>query len=1328
MDSAAPQMADGEKYLKDLSDAGFTPDEVAQEQGHQSDDMMKANFSPQEIRDYWGKKEPDMAGAKAAVQNNLKQAQPASPKAKREPIDVSVKPVEAKDIWDSLAAGWGNSVLGLLTGGGESPIQNPENATMAQTLVSSAAQLAGDAPAMAAGMVAGTAAGAGAGTATLPVVGTISGAAVGGGAGAFAVPAAMRKVLIDHYQKGDIQDAGDFARRVVDTTWEATKGALTGTASVLATPVGGSAAVLAAEKLGGGALTQALSQTGGRLAAEIAAQTTVSSALEGHMPNRNDFLNGAIAIGGLHAVGFGASKVDYIAKKMMNIYGETGAPPAEQIEAANSDAKLKGELLSDNPTVPKEATQPNPDTSLEEQEKTGLKPFDEKDIASQKVKAAGDEILSRVAKEEKVDRGLKDIGMDVKNGLYKWWIDTNDYTRAVGNVMEEQGLGDLPAEENAHKLMNLFPAYIDKVKMAIHQGTLDFKTKLINGEALSHINDDYAKEFPEDPKREELKKYEIARQSLDLDKRGIEKVGYRENDRLFVDANKEKYQKYLDRKVQWENRNLQYVRDSGVISSDQFDRIVDTNPNHVPLNVVQEIDELTGRSKGGNQKILQRISGSDRMLIDPDVSRLKNLDMMIRTAEENHAIREFYKGQMSLPEEERAIRDTVSSTKQIRVSSEEMSEALAKQGINIDPDAISVFRPREKLLLPSQRDFFDNGDRKVFEGAPEVIDALNRMKGDHTSTNVWAQYILRPFTVALRAGTVNNPFFGLRHAEKNQFVGATYSQTGFKPGQGWANLGISGLKEAFDKISEYRDTPEALKSINQISDIVTATHEILKNDPKYQRFEANGGSVNAVVPLDKGYLDGEIYKLTKSTDALSKVWNGMKTVGTFAHSFITLNDNLIRFEEFKGLVDKGLSDQEAAYQARQVLPDYQKAALQKSALHTVKAFLKVHMLSVDRMAQELSDPEKRSGFLLKNLTYNTLPALMLAAANYGNDSLDDVTDHDKAVNFVTQIPSWRPANSLAEAMSVKSAYPSSVRQKDDGSYEVNDGKVWRIPKAFAPGIAFASGPEAILESWKKQDPKAFLNFAGEIAKQIVVSPIPDAPTPVLEQMTNRNFWNNQPLVRQSMEGKLPWEQYDQNTSEVGKFIAKALSYVPGVRDIGPQDAKLSSAAVIDNYLHSFGTLGNYIVDLTDKSLRAAGIAPPDPGRIRDMETMPFLREFMLRNGPGSHPQSVEDFMDRYKTAGQVQTTIKDLMKQGKTDEAIETQNRYAVNMEKLTGVDKAIVNAQKAITNIDLDPTIPAAQKRQNEQLLYYHMVSWAKEGNRLMDQFETSVKNTKGR
>lgn len=234
----------------------------------------------------------------------------------------------AASFSDYLEAGFQQSVSGLAARRKAPDVELTSDSPWYGRFMSSVAGLAGDAPAMVPGFVGGAAAGAAVGSA-VPVLGTAAGGVVGGFAGAAALPAALRSAMMQAYTKGEVKSASDFVDRALETAWETSKAGLVGGATG-----GVGMAAKVALPVAAGAVTRAVVPT----AAQVATMATVGKALEGQLPEPQDFLDAAVLVGGLHAAGS-------VAGRLRTIYAKTGKTPAEVVVDAARDPSIRADLL-----------------------------------------------------------------------------------------------------------------------------------------------------------------------------------------------------------------------------------------------------------------------------------------------------------------------------------------------------------------------------------------------------------------------------------------------------------------------------------------------------------------------------------------------------------------------------------------------------------------------------------------------------------------------------------------------------------------------------------------------------------------------------------------------------------------------------------------------------------------------------------------------------------------------------------------------------------------------------------------------------------------------
>lgn len=245
-------------------------------------------------------------------------------------------PREAQSLMEAVTVGLQSSATGLAIRGKLPEQQLGINAPWYNRIAAGAAGVVADLPLS----VVGAAGGAAAGTAVAPGLGT----AVGGGAGAFAAPMALREALVDAYSHNY---ASSWAG-----VWEIAKSAMLGA---------GKGAVIGGLTGGAGKLVAPLAAPLGKVAGgtaifgtELATLTAASSAVEGHMPTAQDFLDNAILLGGMKAA-------MHVASGLRDIYVQTGKLPSEVLADAQKDpsilASLKGEALPTPDRLPTKTLQ-----------------------------------------------------------------------------------------------------------------------------------------------------------------------------------------------------------------------------------------------------------------------------------------------------------------------------------------------------------------------------------------------------------------------------------------------------------------------------------------------------------------------------------------------------------------------------------------------------------------------------------------------------------------------------------------------------------------------------------------------------------------------------------------------------------------------------------------------------------------------------------------------------------------------------------------------------------------------------------------------------------
>lgn len=242
----------------------------------------------------------------------------------------------AQGVGKAFMAGLQGSSGGLAVRGKLPDIHlDHESSAWYERLAHGAGGFVGDIPAGIVGLVGGGAAG----TAAAPGVGT----AIGAGAGMMAVPAAIREAYMQAYTKGEIANSGDFLARTGLVLASA------GKAGVVGAVTGGVGKYvgIGMTAAGVGAGTKAIAATG----AEATAATVSAAALEGRLPDLQDWMDNAIFIAGMKGVAHTPAAVKAVSDKFSTIYRQTGKTPMEVMADASKDPSIVEDLGKDIPNI-----------------------------------------------------------------------------------------------------------------------------------------------------------------------------------------------------------------------------------------------------------------------------------------------------------------------------------------------------------------------------------------------------------------------------------------------------------------------------------------------------------------------------------------------------------------------------------------------------------------------------------------------------------------------------------------------------------------------------------------------------------------------------------------------------------------------------------------------------------------------------------------------------------------------------------------------------------------------------------------------------------------
>lgn len=1230
---------EGQTEMNNLSAGGFSSDEVGAWQAQRRNELTSAGFNDAEVNDYFGQKtfnnQPLQDHFDTVIGAAAKEAQ-----------GDGTTPPKPFSLDDAFAAGWQHSTAGLLTRQKVPDLTLPENNTWWQRLAFNSTSLAGDLPAA----VAGFAIGGGAGAETGP------GAAVTGTAGAFALPAALRATMMDAYTKGEFHSAGDFISRASGIMYDTGKAYATGAA----TAVGGLAAKPLLAAAGAGATTTTL----GTAAAEVGSMVTTAKAMEGHLPNAQDFLDGAMTIAAfktvphiagkikesadtLGATDFGQAagqavdnavanvkgKATEVAQTLRDIFAQTNKQPADVVKDATQDPTVHQDVMSGNipdaykgqidpyfaPKTPPEPAAPEPPQpgTLEAAQKSIL----------DKVEVGGE------APKQKM--GFDDFYTAVVDNMNPLKLAVKDMT----------GGKDIPVSEDPYSLARLTRGFYGKADQFLTQSPYDFNTYKNTGESLKSILEPHADDL------QGVRAYVVAKRALELRDRGIESGIDPIAAEKVVNESGGKYDGVAQKLTDYQDNLTKYLKDSGVLSKDAYDAMREANKNYVPFYRVFDTDGITGPGKGfGTFNPIKNIKGSQRDIIDPIESIIKNTYAYMALADRNEVAQKFVELAKKSDMPSDFIEKVPTPVKPVTVQDNEMKDFLASHGIDKVPeDLLTVFRAARQPLADDQIAVYTKGQREVYSVDPEVAAVF---KASDKETTNWVFRILASPTGLFRAGVTLSPDFFPRNLIRDQFTAFVNSKSGFVP----------------------------------LLDTVRGAASMIKQDDLYQNWLKSGGANATMVALDRNYIQNSVMRLDEETGFRDAAWNVIKKPIDALRIVSELAENATRLGEFNKSLGRNNANptkaeiQAAGLDSREATLDFARIGAKTSAVNQLIAFWNANVQDMDRFARTVKDDP--TGTAAKVGASIIAPSVALWYANHDDPRYKDV-------------PAW---------------------QKDLFWLVMTKDHIYRIPKPYGPGVLFGSGIERFLDYAVDNQPNMMKHFTGDLMNTLTPGVVPTVAQPVIEQWANKSLFTGNKIIPSSTEELLPEVQYQPYTTETAKALGRMVGTLPAMNSPG----SMASGAVIENYIRGWsGGLGMYALQIADTGLRKTGVLPDPVMPTSTLADTPFVKAFVVRY-PSAGAQPIQDFYDRYTSSKQTMDTVQYLAKQGDFMAAVKLANVDPNAMVKLDGIKSGLTNAQRLIQLVTKNPDMSADDKRQLIDSTYYQMINMARMGNdttRMIDE-----------
>jgi len=898
-------------------------------------------------------------------------------------------------------------------------------------------------------------------------------------------------------------------------------------------------------------------------------------------------------------------------------------------------------------------------------------------------------------------------GTPVFSELYRNLVDRFN---PIKKLQDELAAGrDLPINMRPYEGTRLQVSAMEKANLFLEYEVRNFLTGEVAGPGFKKIMEPLA---GDGQGLREFSNYAVAKRALELMNRPKPiKTGY-EADRAalekVVKETGERFEPIFRGVVGYQNNILKYLEDSGVVSKTMVKAIKAANEDYVPFFRLMDQDSPGGLAK----KVFvpfREIKGSERQIIDPMESIIKNTYAFVQLAERNQVIKSLHDLAKSSPRGAELVKVVPVKSKPIKIKGEELETAIKKADPESDlldvlrqysgeaggkflPDEVSIFRVMSAPERSNQVSYMAKGKRVTLEVDEDVAKSLKDM--DNGSVSLLVKLLAVP-AKTLRAGAVLDPEFFVRNSMRDNVTAAVYSANGFKP---WLTDFTNGLASLVTKDKSYRD------------------------------WVYGGGPQATLVSMDRQYLQENLAKLMDAADMYTTVKNVVKSPLKIFQVATELAENATRIGEFKraagrtptkelkrvvknriqGTKDEAASVSKnemrsAAFEAREITLDFARRGAAAKGANMIAAFLNARVQGYDRMVRAMVNNPIRTN--ARAATYITSPSVYLWCHN-------TATPERKAL--YNAVPEWQ-----------KNLFWVIIRE---------DGEHIRIPKPFELGVLYGSVPERILDAFAGN--RSLEDMSYDMLKAIgldganVASMVtPTIAMPVFEQMANYSFFRNRPLEPGSLSdpqtAPRAQDRYTLYTSETAKKISDLFggAGIPVLENM--------SSIEVENYITQWtGGLGRKFNEIIlEPTGKALGVLPERNLPAKTLADIPFVKGFVIRH-PERNNQDTIDFYRRSGEALEWVNSYKKREREGDLDRIKELMNAeggkakvFATIEDDIRDIRVDMAEMSATIGEIYQHPTMDKTEKRVSIDNTLIMMHQYAIMGNEMLDKAEEARK-----
>ncbi len=982
-----------------------------------------------------------------------------------------------------------------------------------------------------------------------------------------------------------------------------------------------------------------------------------------------------------------------------------------------------------------------------------------------------------------------------QRGWYHNWVEDiaplREFRDAVNGPntrdwkFKEQEWSRLDAMEDPYVLTRLLAGWVGKADAFIgrgRKGALDFATLRRVHRPLEEVLG---------PVRDfnDLRAYMIARRTIEVGSRpmgrrietGVTMAEARATIQE-VERREPHIRQVFDEMREIQDAALKYLSDSGMIPRATYERIRNANYDYVPLYRLMEDDVEAGfqrRKRATNEKEvvdlqspIYRLKGSDRMIVDPLESVVKNIYTYVYLAERNKV------GQ-SLVE---LARRTHGSGYGVEEIPHDMVPAAMLRPEEIPDIVMREFRTALQALndpsgnitqemIDRARTAMSGHGFNMTEIAKLMADIQNAQQGGHRGSIIRdaVNEVRRNLEIATPQGLT--PIFRPGMDKKGEPIVAVRFEPSARYPSGEVYLRLSpelfqvvkgldaetagtitkmlaplarGLRAGVILSPEFglpnliRDQFTAfLQSRNgfvPVLDTIRGLGHLIGNTELARDFYISGGAMAELTAMDRKYLQHSIQdSISASGGQLTRQdLAGMSPLDRWRGHLMNLGNRA-------GVPAKGTFYLSHPIEALRLLTEYSENATRigeyargiRNAQRAGVTSRREQMARAGYAAREVTIDFARAGAKARQI--NKIIAFWNVAVQ-GPDRLLAAAKRDPVGFNIRAIASITLPSAILWAMNKNDprvdelddrtkdlhfVFPMGTVTREQWSAMTDEEKaeynlqhpIYIAPKPYEAGLIFGSLVERTLDWMYDKDPKALERWISSVWESVVPGIMPSAVGPMYEAGTNHSGFRGSSLVPRSLEDVEAIEQKTNYTSSLAVKIAEAMNTIPMGEFMG-KTMGLQSPIKIENYIRGYlGGSGRIISDVASAMIDAGNTNVDPEKTLADR----FLWRRFVRRFPAMQGKSVEEFYDGYAKTLEAEATKRLYEKQGddaKLDILYERRGVELDAVDMMAATAKQLADLRTVADGFRTDDSLSPREKRLAIDAVAFEAMQMAREAN----------------